>query len=92
MMLKEEKPYTQAVNNNIIIRTFEKNVSPDELKWHRDSHDRTIEVLKGTNWFYQLDDSIPIKMQEGMIFKINKDVWHRVIGGDSDLVVRIIEG
>jgi hypothetical protein len=92
MMLEEERPYKQAVNNNTIIRVFDRNVNPDELKWHRDSHDRTIEVLKGTNWFYQLDDSIPIKMQEGMIFKISKDVWHRVIGGDSDLVIRIVEG
>lgn len=90
--LKEDgRPYSQIVNNNIIIRSFSKNIPPDELKWHRDEKDRIIKVIKGNNWFYQMDDSMPVEMKAGMEFFIQKDSWHRIIAGVNELIVQITE-
>ncbi len=90
--LKEDgRPYHQSTNNNVITRSFSRHVPLDELKWHRDEKDRVIKVLSGTNWFYQMDNSMPIKMTVGMEFFIPKNSWHRVIAGVDDLTIQIIE-
>ena len=48
------KPYTDIeVNNKYIIREFSQNIDPIELMWHRDDEDRTIEVLRETDWKFQ---------------------------------------
>ena len=43
--LKETKPYKDLeVTENYVIREFNENVDPIELKWHRDMEDRLVEI------------------------------------------------
>ena len=82
------KPYTDIeVTDKYIIREFNENIDPIELLWHRDSTDRTLEILGETNWRIQLDNKLPILL-ESHIF-IRKHEWHRVIKGTGTLKLKI---
>ena len=51
------KPYIDIeVTDEYIIREFNENIDPIELLWHRDSTDRTVEIIGETDWKIQLDN------------------------------------
>ena len=75
------------LEKNISIREFDENIDPTELVWHRDKEDRIVEVLNNENWFLQMDNQLPKKL-DGKVF-IPKETFHRVIKGDGNLVIRI---
>ena len=82
------KPYTNIeVTDTYIIREFNENIDPIELMWHRDNEDRTLEIVGETNWRIQLDNKLPILL-ENHIF-IPKHEWHRVIKGTGTLKLKI---
>lgn len=81
-------PYVDHGN----VRTFSKDVDPEELIWHRDREDRTVRVVQGEGWSFQIDDSIPMDLHEDAEFKIPAMTYHRIIKtgcAKSDLVLRI---
>jgi hypothetical protein len=81
-------PYTDIeVTDKYIIREFNENIDPIELMWHRDNEDRTLEIVGETNWRIQLDNKLPILL-ENHIF-IPKHEWHRVIKGTGTLKLKI---
>jgi hypothetical protein len=81
-------PYTDIeVTDTYIVREFNENIDPIELMWHRDNEDRTLEILGETNWRIQLDNKLPILL-ENHIF-IRKHEWHRVIKGTGTLKLKI---
>jgi len=81
-------PYTDIeVTDKYIIREFDENIDPIELMWHRDSTDRTLEIIGETDWKMQLDNQLPILL-ENHIF-IPKHEWHRVIKGTGTLKLKI---
>jgi hypothetical protein len=71
----------------LYLREFEESVDTDDLEWHRDREDRIVEIIGETDWELQMDNQLPQRMT-GKIF-IPKEVWHRVIKGNSDLKVKI---
>jgi hypothetical protein len=80
-------PYKDFENTqNYIIRTFDEDVHPHELVWHRDREDRLVEVLGQTNWKVQLDNELPQTLDQ--VF-IPKNVYHRLIKGTGSLTVKI---
>ena len=82
------KPYKDIeVTDKYIIREFDENIDPIELMWHRDNEDRTLEILGETDWKIQLDNKLPILL-ENHIF-IPKHEWHRVIKGTGILKLKI---
>lgn len=85
------RPYRETRRGRSITRVFEGNVDSNELKWHRDTSDRYITVLKSSNWSLQLENNLPINLIEGISYFIEKDEWHRVIKGSGPLILRIIE-
>jgi len=85
------QPYQQSINNGIITRTFSPDVDSEELKWHQDLKDRKVTVLESGGWSFQMDDSLPSKLQIAEQIFIPKFAWHRVIKGHSDLIVEIEE-
>lgn len=86
------KPYKDIKkSNNTIYREFSKDVDEMELVWHRDKRDRKIEVIESNGWLFQKDDEFPFPMNEGDVFTIKKDVYHRIIKGKSPLKLKIIE-
>jgi hypothetical protein len=84
-------PYTQQINNGKILRTFTPDVESNELKWHQDLKDRKVTVIQDGGWSFQLEDSLPNKLQVAEQLWISKFVWHRVIKGHGDLIVEIEE-
>jgi hypothetical protein len=82
------KPYTDIeVTDKYVIREFNENIDPIELLWHRDNEDRTVEILGETNWGVQLDNELPISLNQPIFIKRHQ--WHRVIKGDGNLRLKI---
>jgi hypothetical protein len=85
------KPYKEEKQGNIIRRTFSDNVPESELIWHRDHEDRVVLPLNENDWSVQFDNELPRKLVVGEEYFIPKNVYHRVIKGNGDLMVEIIE-
>jgi quercetin dioxygenase-like cupin family protein len=86
------KPYTNIKTTSThIIREFNENIDPIELKWHRDLNNRTITVLEGNGWYFQRDNELPFELKEGVSIFIKEREWHRVIKGNTTLKIKIEE-
>lgn len=84
-----EKPYSDIVSENRIMRTFDQSVSDEELVWHRDDCDRIVEIIKSDGWMFQYDNELPFHLREGDFLKIKEGEWHRTIKGEGDLTIII---
>ena len=84
-------PFEQEIINGKIRRTFFPDVESEELKWHQDLKDRRVTIIESGNWEFQMDNSMPNKIQNNEQFFIPKFVWHRVIKGTGNLIVEIEE-
>jgi hypothetical protein len=90
-MKNNMKPYKETINNNIIRRSFSKDVNENELSWHRDKKDRVVIVLENNDWMIQFDNELPKKLNVNEEIFIPKNTFHRVIKGSGDLMVEVIE-
>ncbi len=81
-------PYTQKKEQDLIVRKFSQDIDPTELLWHRDLKNREIKVIEGRGWKIQIDNQLPRDIDSVII---PKEVWHRVIKGENDLVIQIKE-
>tara|TARA_B100001758_G_C18112572_1_gene454410 strand:+ start:77 stop:343 length:267 start_codon:yes stop_codon:yes gene_type:complete len=72
-----------------IIRLFSSKVDSEELVWHRDKENRKVTVVEGEGWQFQFNGSLPFELKEGQIFDIPEGMYHRVIKGKTDLVLKI---
>lgn len=89
-MKSKTKPYKDLeVTNEHIIREFDENIDPIELKWHRDNEDRIVEIVGETDWKIQLENQLPVSMNQPI--SIPKGEWHRVIKGNGKLTLKIIK-
>lgn len=85
-------PYSDLEQSGkVIIREFNENIDPIELKWHRDLQSRIVTVLEGKGWYFQIEDELPIELKEGVTIFIPKLEWHRVIKGKTNLKIKIQE-
>lgn len=81
-------PYTDLeVTKDWIIREFTEAIDPIELMWHRDDETRIIEAIGQSDWLIQLDNFLPININEKV--EIPKHAWHRLIKGTGNLIVKI---
>lgn len=87
---KLQFPFLEEIDIGGVIRTFYPTKDDSEYVWHRDREDREIEVLEGEGWQFQYDGCLPYLLEEGMIFEINKDEYHRLIRGVTPLKCRVI--
>lgn len=78
-------PYT----DNGTTRTFLSDVDHSELVWHRDKEDRIVEVLEGEGWMFQYDDHLPVEIEPGDKFFIERMTYHRLLKGTTDLKINI---
>ena len=82
------KPYTDIKENkNTVSRLFPSWIKPNQLKWHMDDEDRTIVAVNNTNWQFQLEDQLPVPLNEPIFIKRHQ--WHRLIKGDGHLILSI---
>ena len=86
-----EKYYDVSVGKDKRYRMFQSEVDDSELMWHQDEWDRKILVLGGKGWKIQMDDELPIELKEGTEIEIKNHKFHRVIKGNGNLIIRIIE-
>lgn len=71
------------------IRTFSETLTEEDLVWHRDPEDRTVVPLNNNNWYYQIDNKLPAKLNKPIF--IPKDTYHRIIVGEGELKVKVIK-
>lgn len=93
VMNVEKKPYTDDyIDETTWIRTFDPTViDSEEYVWHRDKKDRTIISLGGIGWQFQFDNEIPKRINIGETIYIQKEVYHRIISGETPLRLLIKE-
>jgi hypothetical protein len=84
-------PFKQVKIGNLLLREFKESTDSADFVWHRDRWDRIIKVVKGSGWQLQLENSLPIPLDEGTIAHIPAGEYHRVIRGTTDLYVLIHE-
>jgi mannose-6-phosphate isomerase-like protein (cupin superfamily) len=84
-------PFHQKVNDNIINRTFYPDVDSEELVWHKDLTDRFVTIVESGGWQFQREDELPSKLENNQVIFIPKNSWHRVIKGETELIINILE-
>jgi hypothetical protein len=83
-------PFEEKLESEtVFIRTFSQNAVSEEFVWHRDQEDRVIEVISGEGWKYQQENRLPIILIKGIKINVPKLIWHRVIKGKGDLIIRV---
>ena len=81
-------PFEETVlEHNTVLREFAHDVDSDELIWHLDREDRKIRVVESNGWKLQLDNQLPIMLEQGKKYFIPKESWHRIIKGDTSLKI-----
>jgi hypothetical protein len=84
-------PFYQEQKEEYLLREFKEEVDSEELIWHRDKKDRIVKVVESKNWMIQMDNELPIKLEEGRAYFIPKKVYHRVHKGSGRLIIKIYE-
>lgn len=82
-------PFNEELKNGFYIRTFSSNVNENELKWHWDEEDRIVVCENDTDWLFQIDNELPVKIVKNKPIFIPEGQYHRIIKGTGDLVVKI---
>lgn len=82
-------------NNNYqeFLRTFSFNLNNNELIWHLDKEDRLIKIIQTDNWFFQIENELPVKLLINDQILIKKETWHRLINNNAkiDLIINLIK-
>jgi hypothetical protein len=84
-------PFEQIEKEGKLIRTFSTDVDSEELMWHQDLKDRNVTVIEGNGWLFQMENELPIKLEDAKQIFIPKLAWHRVLKGNDRLIVEIEE-
>tara|TARA_R110000851_G_scaffold5268_4_gene21890 strand:- start:1916 stop:2194 length:279 start_codon:yes stop_codon:yes gene_type:complete len=80
------KPYIEKkIDEKTFFREFSIEIDDNELSWHRDAENREIEVVAGKNWKFQYDNCLPVVIKPGDKITVEKNEWHRIIKGDTNL-------
>ena len=86
----EDKPYEEmVVSSRVSMRHFSADTDELELKWHFDHENRWVTPLKENDWKFQFDNELPIAFSTTVF--IPKGVYHRIIKGTTDLLVKVIK-
>lgn len=84
-------PFHQEQKEGYLLREFKEELDSEELIWHRDKKDRIVKVVESKDWMIQMDNELPIKLEEGKVYFIPKKVYHRVHKGAGRLLIKIYE-
>lgn len=87
----ENLPFSEEIIDGWYHRTFKSNLENEDLKWHYDEEDRVMVVTHETDWMFQHDNQLPIKLETNIKYIIPKGEYHRLIKGNGDLEVKILK-
>lgn len=82
-------PYTENIEEGYHIRTFKSTLDETELKWHYDEEDRIVVCENDTDWLFQMDNELPVKINTNIPIFIPEGRYHRIIKGNGDLTVKV---
>lgn len=83
---------TYLVGEGLYLRTFSKDLEPEQMQWHWDEEDRDFIVLQSSGWKFQRDNQNPIEMKPGDVISVKEGEYHRGIKPDpchEDLVIKL---
>ena len=83
--------FEKSIYKNVFTRVFKENVKKEQLIWHKDRKDRVVKVIYGTGWKLQMDNDLPFELEVGQNYHINKEEFHRLHKGNSELKLEIKE-
>lgn len=78
-----------GIGDKFYVREFSENVDSGELIWHQDEEDRKIEIIESNGWKIQLDNELPVLLEEGKTYNIPAYEFHRVIKGEGKLLILV---
>ena len=81
--------YEKEIGDKIFVRQFNEDVNPSELVWHQDREDRVVKVVNPGGWKLQIDNELPLLLEQGHSYTIPAYVFHRVIKGHGKLVIEV---
>ena len=82
----EEKIIEETPTYTLVQRSFCED-SYDNLEWHRDKEDREVMLIEGDGWYIQMENELPRLMQKESLFKIPKEIWHRIINKNGTKLI-----
>ncbi len=85
-------PFTEKIIEEtetyiLVQRSFMSNLIEEELNWHMDEEDREVFVVEGDGWYLQIENELPQMMQKESLFKIPKEIWHRIINKNGTKLI-----
>jgi len=85
-------PYKENIQENgVRRRVFSESINDNELTWHRDRDDRLVYPTEDTDWMFQFENKLPRYMSPDEAIFIPKNTYHRIIKGNGNLTVDIME-
>ena len=84
-------PFQQYIKEGKMVRVFTTDAPADELKQHQDLKNRKVTVVEDGGWSFQIENELPIKLEDAKQIFIPKLAWHRVLKGSGNLIVEIKE-
>lgn len=90
MINDQTKPFTEEHFGDYIIRHFDPSYPEHLFKWHWDSENRVIKALNDSDWKFQFDNELPIKIEVNKEIIVEKGVIHRLIKGTNRLSLKIL--
>lgn len=82
-------PFIEEKSGDFYNRTFLSSLNENELKWHFDEQDRIVTCEEETDWLFQLDNQLPVKIEKNKSIFIPEGEYHRIIKGTNDLTLKI---
>ena len=88
---KPFEDFEKSIYDKVFTRVFKQNIEDKQLIWHKDRKDRVVKVIYGTGWKLQYDNELPTDLELGKNYYINKEQFHRLHKGNSELKLEIKE-
>ena len=89
MHIVNPRPFEETIDEGWMIRKFTADSNPLDLVWHADNATRIVVPLNKNDWMYQEDNSLPVRLDKELL--VVKGIYHRIIKGTTDLIVKIKE-
>ena len=88
---KPFEDFEKSIYDRVFTRVIKEDVKQEQLIWHKDKKDRIVKVVYGTGWKLQNDNELPTELEIGQNYHINKEQFHRLHKGSSELKLEIKE-